>query len=199
MEKAHRIRFRLRYFTAALLTGGLVTFTANAGTEPFYSATPGAPGDAQRAIRICETIESTPPSRQETHLAAGISLAERAIARFPDEPRAHFALFCTLGRQIEHRGTPMRSVFDVRRVRGAVEKALALEPNYIDAMVAHGALLGRLPWLLGGDPETGEALIRRAIRLDPGFLPARRELAEMLRSQGRLDEAFRIDVAHLAD
>ena len=59
--------------------------------------------------------------------------------------------------------------------------------------------VGRLPWVLGGDNDQAESLIRRAIALDPAFLPAHRELANLLQAQGRDDEARLIDVASAID
>jgi hypothetical protein len=199
MKKPHCATICLRTFLAATLTGGWLASTVFAGPAPFYSDAPGAPADAARAIRICETLDSTLPAERQPRLAQGIALAERAVRRFPDDPRAQFALFCTLGRSLEEKGPSMRALFEVRRVRHAVQKAVALQPTYIDALVAHGAMLGRLPWLMGGDTERGEALIRHAIGLDPAFLPAYRELAALLHADGRGDEAPILDVARAAD
>lgn len=184
-------------FLFALTLGGLPA-TANA-ENVFYSATPGGPPDAGRAIRICETIDSTPPDERAQRILSAVSLAEQAVKRFPEDPRAQFSLFCSLGRQLETSNNHLRSLFLVRRAHRAVQKALALQPTYVDALVAHGAMLGQLPWMLGGDNERAESLIRRAISLDAAFLPAHRELANLLQAQGRGDEAHLIDVARAID
>ena len=184
---------------AALACGGQVSRALAAEPGPFYSDAPGAPPDAARAIRICETVEFEPPEERAARLETAVRLAEASVQRQPESARAQFALFCALGRQVEARGVSLRAAVEVRRVRGAVQKAIALKPTYIDALVAHGALLGRLPWILGGDAERGEALIRRAIRIDPSFLPAYRELAALLQAEGRGDEAPVLDVARASD
>ncbi len=62
---------------------------------------------------------------------------------------------------------------------------MELQPNYIDAIVAKGALLIELPWLLGGDEDEGERLLRRALQLDADFEPARARL-EALDPDGAL-------------
>ena len=145
----------------------------------FYSATPGGPPDAIRAIRICESIDSTPPEERASRIESAVAAAEKSIARFPEDPRSQFALFCSLGRKLETSKNHLRSLFLVRR--------------------AHGAMLRRLPWMLGGDNDRAESLIRRAISLDPAFIPAHRELANLLRAQGRSDEAYMVDVAQATD
>ena len=165
----------------------------------FYSATPGGPPDAIRAIRICESIDSTPPEERASRIESAVAAAEKAIARFPEDPRSQFALFCSLGRKLETSKNHLRSVLLVRRAHRAVQKALALQPTHVDALVAHGAMLGQLPWMLGGDNDRAESLIRRAISLDPAFIPAHRELANLLRAQGRGDEAHMVDVAQATD
>ncbi|MEO2166545.1 MAG: hypothetical protein ABGY42_00210 [bacterium] len=199
METTHRATTCLRTFLAALLTSGGLASIAVAGPAPFYSNAPGAPADAKRAIRICETLDSTPPAARAAALEQAISLAERAVRRFPEDARAHFALFCTLGRNLQQEGASVQALFAVRRVRHAVQKAIALQPTYVDALVAHGAMLASLPWLMGGDTDRGEALIRHAIGLDPTFLPAYRELAALLHADGRGDQAPILDIAHAAD
>lgn len=199
METTHRATIYLRTFLAALLMSGGLASIATAEATPFHSDAPGAPIDATRAIRACETLDSTPPAARPAALKDAIALAERAVRRFPEDARAQFALFCTLGRALEQKGASMQSLFAVRRVRHAVQKAIALQPTYVDALVAHGAMLARLPWLMGGDTERGEALIRHAIGLDPAFLPAYRELAALLHADGRGDQAPLLDVASAAN
>lgn len=200
MRITHRIAIGLRVLAAATLASGWLVSTASAAPQaPFHSNAPGAPPEAARAIRICETIGSTPPAARTARLEHAVRLAEASVARHPEDARAQFALFCALGRQVEEHGASLRAAMQVRRVRRAVQKAIALEPTYVDALVAHGALLGRLPWMLGGDTDRGEALIRRAIRLDPGFLPAYRELAALLEADGRGDQAPILDVARATD
>lgn len=195
-----RKRLAATYLPAFLfsLSLGAMVPTANA-TDVFYSSTPGAPPDAARAIRICETIESTPPQERPQMLATAIELADQAVERFPKSPHAQFAVFCSLGRKLETSNNHLQSVFLVRRAHRAIQTALALEPTYVDALVAHGAMLGRLPWMLGGSNSQAESLIRRAISLDAAFLPAHRELATLLQAQGRGDEAHLIDVASALD
>jgi tetratricopeptide (TPR) repeat protein len=195
-----RKRLAATYLPAFLLPLilGCLASTAQAG-DLFYSSTPGAPPSAARAIRICETIDSTAPEKRAEQLAAAIKLADRAATRFPDSPQAQFAVFCSLGRQLETSKNHLQSLFLVRRAHHAIQKALALQPNYIDALVAHGAMMGQLPWMLGGDNDQAESLIRRALSLDPAFLPAYRELASLLQAQGRGEEAHLVDVARATD
>jgi adenylate cyclase len=80
-------------------------------------------------------------------------IATRASAADPNEPLAWFALSLTAG-----------LMKDERRSRAAVDKALALNPNYALALNSRGAFN-----LYSGQPEAAIADIEGAMRLDPGF------------------------------
>ncbi len=110
-------------------------------------------------------------------LDEALALAETALASNTHDAKAHFAVFCSLGRRIEIEGFGVDSLDNVARLRKSLEAALASEPELVDALVAQGILLTRLPWLLGGDDEAGEVRLRRALELDPASDVARIALA----------------------
>lgn len=170
---------------AALLP---LLLTSIAGAAPFYSEGPDVPPLVAEAIAICQTAGERSESERRRLTTRGIALAERAVAERNEDPRAHFALFCNLGRHAELEGVSMDALATVRRVEAALDRALDLEPEYLDALVGKALLLIELPWMLGGDEDRGEELLRHAVALDRSFEPAREHLARHLEAEGRLDE-----------
>jgi tetratricopeptide (TPR) repeat protein len=135
---------------------------------------------AEQALALCESVERTPGLDQAQRLARveeGIRTSELAIAADPDDARAHLALFCNLGRQIDAAGVSWRAFGRLRRARAAIDRAHALAPNDAGILVAKGEMLRRLPRVLGGDAEQGIELLRRAVEIAPDHAAARRHLA----------------------
>ncbi len=72
----------------------------------------------------------------------------------------------------------------LRLARSAYEQAVELEPF----SVFHRYDLGRVAIVLG-DRETAESCVRRAVELEPNFLPGREWLARLYLKQNRLEAA----------
>ncbi len=140
-----------------------------------------------RAARArCETARQ---SGDRAALDAAVAEAERAVEVEPDDPLAHFALFCALGERMQARGVSARSLFELRRLRAAVDRTLELAPDFADALVGKANLLLDAPWILGGDAKEAAVLLRRAIAIAPEYLRARRDLARALDRLGETDAA----------
>jgi hypothetical protein len=133
----------------------------------------GLPGDRRSA-----------PSERHALLQRAVDVAEHAVAADDRDAVAHFALFCAVGKRLELAGPSVGSLAELRRLHAEVDRTLALEPDYVDAIVGKGALLLRAPRLLGGDPVAGERLLRRAIVLAPDSVVAQLELARGLAANG---------------
>ena len=65
------------------------------------------------------------------------------------------------------------AVFTIRRVRRSIDRALELDPDYVDALVAKARLLRRLPRQWGGDRVEARRCLATALRLDPTHGEAR--------------------------
>ncbi len=143
------------------------------------------------ALSYCHQAEKVAPAQRAKILARGIASAEAAIAADEDDARAHFALFCNLGKHLRHSGFGWRTLSDVRRLRRAIDRSLELDPDNADALMAKAAFLNRLPRLLGGDREEAAALLQRALRLRPDNVNAHLLLAGLLRDRGEEAEAER--------
>jgi len=171
---------------------------ATAAAAPFYSDGEGTTPEIRESIELCAAIDVRPPHQHAAMIERGLALAEAAAARRPDDARAHFALFCHVARKTERAGLSTAALSAVARMREELDRALELEPLYLDALVGKAMLLIKLPWLLGGDEDRGEELLRQAIALDAGFTPARERLAAFLADEGRTDEMPEVRLARHA-
>ncbi|BFU95045.1 MAG: conserved protein of unknown function [Nitrospira sp.] len=124
------------------------------------------------------------------HFERGQRLGEQAISLDDRSPDAHFALFCNLGELMRLDGEmSLGSVMGFRRMMKELDRTLELEPDHLDALSARGTFLVRLPVMLGGNPDTGEQLLRRVIASEPQAVNARLSLAKSYCARGRHNEA----------
>jgi len=128
-------------------------------------------------------------SRKE-HFDRGQALAERAVALDDGNAEAHFTLFCNMGELMRLDGETLTGALGLRRLMAEVDRTLAIDPQHADALAAKGTLLLRLPRLLGGDAATGEAMLRRAIQIDPSAFSSRIMLAKTCEARGDRAEAL---------
>ena len=143
------------------------------------------PDAARDAIAACAEAETAGADDRPALLEQAVTLAEQALRDAPSSPSAQFALFCALGKRTADAGLSLRTLWAVPRLRDASERALALAPGWPDAMAARGAFLFYLPRVFGGDPATGEDLLREALRRDPDNADAHAIFADVLLRQGR--------------
>jgi hypothetical protein len=144
---------------------------------------------AREAVTLCLDAIRKSEGERAAMLERGLATAERAVAADDNDAKAHFAVFCNLGRKLEAKGVSLEGVAGVKRVIEEVDRAIALQPRFVDAVTAKGALLVKLPALLGGDKDEGERLIRRAIEMAPNHPSARLQLVKALVEKGEQDEA----------
>ena len=132
-------------------------------------------------------------------LERGMALASAAVEADPRDARAHLALFCNQGKQLELAGLRWRSLARLSRAKATLEQALALAPDDPDILAAKGAMLEQLPAVLGGDAAEAERLFRRALEVDPNHVPSRLFLAKLLvhgeRSTAAAEVARAIELA----
>jgi tetratricopeptide (TPR) repeat protein len=82
------------------------------------------------------------------------------------------------------------SVVGFRRMMKELDRTLELVPEHLDALSAKGTFLLRLPFLLGGDREKGEKLLRYVLLNSPQSVNARLSLAKSYCADGRHSEAL---------
>ena len=174
----------MRHGRAGFAALGLVLAAASVrAVDP-----PGTPR-SQKALAVFLEARATTGADRGSRLDRAVALAEEAIAADDRDPVAHFVLFCALGLRAEMSGASLQSLTLVRRMRGEIDRALELEPQYTDALVGKGTFLMHLPRILGGSRKEGEVLLRRALALDPDLFGARVELARGLDASGDRKQA----------
>jgi len=156
---------------------------------PTGAAEPEGSEAARAALTQCREIELAPDAEQRDLLDQGLTRSELAVAADPDDPVAHLAVFCNLGKRLRRDGVSWHAFGEVRRLMREIDSALALSPDFPAALAAKGGLLASLPHLLGGDAREGERLVRRAISLAPDDIGARFTLVDVLEARGAHEEA----------
>lgn len=164
--------------------GGRIILAANAHGRP-------ADALARKSLDECEAgRRAEARATRKAHFDRGQTLAERAVAQNDRSAEAHFALFCNLGELMRLDGESISSVLGLRRLLAELDRTLELEPTNSDALAAKGTFLVRLPRLLGGDAEKGEALLREAIQRDANAFSSRLTLAKTCEARGDRAEAI---------
>jgi len=140
------------------------------------SAAPAA-NAAATALAICDRADQLTGRERTRILIRGLELAEHAVATDRLDAKAHFAVFCNLGKQAQE-ASMVRQALVVGRLKDEIDSALALDPDDPQVLIAKGAFLVELPPFLGGDVEQGAALLRAALTKDPNNSAARRYLGD---------------------
>ena len=103
----------------------------------------------------------------------GWSVLRKAVEELPDDPLSYCGLAETLlGFQ------------KMEEVPGLCEKALALDPNLVEAHIVLAEYLSST-----GDPAGGEAHLRKVLERAPTYIDARARLGKNLFRQGKKEEA----------
>jgi hypothetical protein len=145
---------------------------------------------SKQALEACQQGRlATDRAARLAHFQQGQTLGERAVAADEGNAEAHFGLFCNLGELLRLDGESLTSIFGLRRMMHELDRALEINPGYVDALSAKGTLLVKLPSFLGGDSEKGEQLLEQVVRQAPKAVNARLALARVWCQHGRHDEA----------
>ena len=146
---------------------------------------------AKQSLVECETgRQAIDRNERAQRFAHGEELAKRAVALEESNADAHFALFCNRGEILRLDGESIRDVFALRGLLRELDRTLELAPNHAPALAAKGTFLVRLPRMLGGDVDRGEAMLQRVIVLDPTTVSARLGLARVCEYRGQRDEGI---------
>jgi cytochrome c-type biogenesis protein CcmH/NrfG len=142
---------------------------------------------AKEAMQLCSDVERLPADDKEKKLdvlARGIAAGQAAVAADDADARAHLALFCNLGKQLELAGLSWRALGRMRAAQAEIDRALELAPADPDVLVAKGQMLRRMPGPLGGDKVLGERLLLRALEIKPDHVEGRLYLAQAIAERG---------------
>lgn len=110
--------------------------------------------------------------------AAAVSLAEAAVARFPDDPAVHVALAQTLIAASRGIASVLEKGDCFQAARAALARALEIRPGYAPALLQEGQFHVMMAFRNGDEPTRGETLLDQAAA-DPS-----------LDARGRAEVAF---------
>jgi hypothetical protein len=177
---------RQRLLLRAALVAALCSFPA-----PTPASDPSASSLAQQALTECETGRQTSDrAERQRRYTRGLELAERAVVMDDRCADAHFAVFCNRGESMRLDGESLRDVIGIRGLLRELDRTLELQPDHAGALSAKGTFLVRLPRVLGGDVDRGEAMLHQVITLDPTAVTARISLARVCEYRGKRDEGI---------
>jgi len=131
------------------------------------AAVPPGSSAAAEALAMCHRASELNGDEQAELLARSLDLARAAVQADERDALGHYAMVCVIGKQLENGGSGIGQLIGVYRLRRALDATLELAPNDADTLTAKGALLVRLPRLLGGDPAEAAVLLRRALVAEP--------------------------------
>ncbi len=172
------------FLLVGIVSSGVSLVTMSASAQDAH------PSLAKQALEECAKGRlATEREKRQAHFQQGQSLGEQAVAADEGNADAHFALFCNLGELLRIDGESLTSLFGLRRMMHELDRALEINPAHIDALSAKGTLLVKLPSLLGGDAEKGEALLEHVVNKAPKAVNARLSLAKVRCEHGRHQEA----------
>jgi hypothetical protein len=156
-----------------------------------FAAEPSAAVLAHQSLDECETGRQTADRvERERRFNRGRELAVRAVGLDDRSADAHFALFCNQGEIMRLDGESIRDVLAFRSLQRQLDRTLELQPDHAGALSAKGTFLVRLPRVLGGDVDRGEAMLHRVISLDPDAVTARLSLARVCEWRGHREEGL---------
>jgi tetratricopeptide (TPR) repeat protein len=173
----------------SLCVAALVALVAATGAADVPSSGRPGPSDGAAALAVCYSATTLPKAERIVILDRAYTLGDAALTADPDDPLAHFAVFCALGRRLETVGFSLGAMRAFRRMRVEVDATLALAPDFADALIGKGAMLGEAPRIAGGDLDESERLLRRGADLAPTNPDAFFRLGRTLLAVGRRDEA----------
>lgn len=150
---------------------------------------------ADQSMAICEGAERLPANKKAEklqRLSEGLKVAEAAVADDDLDGRAHLAVVCNLGQQLNTSGLSWRVFSQVRRLQAEVDRAHELSPEDPDILAAKGQILRELPGPLGGNKDAGTKLLARAVQVAPEHVPARLYFARAMADDGAPDARKRL-------
>lgn len=135
-------------------------------------------------------VRARTPDEKLAAYDRGRELGKRAVELAPRDEEAHLWYAINTGRWGQTKGV-LRSLFLLPTVREEIEIILELNPLSVRGRALAGNVLMEVPGFVGGDRAKAEKQFRRGIEHDPHFTSIRVDLARLLITTNRYDEARR--------
>jgi tetratricopeptide (TPR) repeat protein len=135
-------------------------------------------------------VRARTPEEKMTAYDRGRALGKRAVELAPRDEEAHLWYAINTGRWAQTKGV-MRSLFLLPTVREEIELILEMNPRSVRGRALAGNVLMEVPGFVGGDRVKAEKQFRWGLEVDPHFTTIRVDLARLLITTGRYDEARR--------
>jgi tetratricopeptide (TPR) repeat protein len=124
-------------------------------------------------------------------LDAAETLAEKAVAADPKNPRYHYRLAQILGEKAQ-KASVLHQFGLARRFKKEAETTIALDPNHVRALQVMIEFHLAAPGVIGGDKAKARAIAAQLMKIDPaeGYR-AQITLARYDKQDGRIEELLR--------
>ncbi len=119
----------------------------------------------------------------------GIKYGSQAIEANPEGKEGHLYYMANLGTHARIRGV-WAAIMKFPEIKKEMDRALELDPNYPEALVARGQFLREMPGIFGDKEEEVLQLYQRAIESNPRFIVVHFYLAEIDAEHKRYDDAL---------
>jgi len=143
--------------------------------------------------KLCQICgQALPPDARQQKIdlwEKGRTYGRRAQEVNPSGKEGHFYAMSNLGSVVQIQGK-LSGLWNVRRIKGGIDRTLELDPDFPPALVARAQYLTRMPGLFGGDEKEALRLYRRALEVDPRYYIAHYYLAELYAEDGQVDRAL---------
>lgn len=143
--------------------------------------------------KICQICgQALPPEARQRKIdlwEKGRAYGDRAREVNPSGKEGHFYAMSNLGSLVQIKGK-LSGLWNVRRIKGGIDRTLELDPDFPPALVARAQYLTRMPGLFGGDEKEALRLYERALALDPRYYIAYYYLADLYAGKGQYGRAL---------
>lgn len=137
--------------------------------------------------------------REQGRLDDALKLAEHAVVLAPNDAQAHYRLAEVCGLKAQKAGM-LKAAGLAKRFKREIDTALALAPEFTDAIEASIEFHHQAPGIMGGDKKKIPMLIDRLVALDPARGWAKRgRFAIQLRDSVAAEAHYRKAVAAETD
>jgi tetratricopeptide (TPR) repeat protein len=146
---------------------------------------------AWKLARACYWLGTHAPERERrAALERGVKAGQQAAALQPNRPEGHFWLAANMGALAESFGLT-QGIRYRGRIRDALLKVRAMDPSWQQGSAdrALGWWYHQVPGWFGGSEDKAEEHLRAALRYNPQSTATLYFLAEVVREDGRRNEA----------